>query len=154
MEALSNESAPQGCSQLCASRCATLLFVLPQAMAASEPTCLCGKLILWVGCVLQAVAAHHAGALVEELEAAIAHSKEVIVLRIPAEGGDVLAFAALCLEAPQWQQGALPLSELVRDVIPVLQAARSSIALLVSSSTVHVAIGQWQHSALQAGSQQ
>lgn len=66
-----------------------------------------GEGVLRVGRVLEAVAADEPTGLLHEVKAAVAHRKQVVVLRVPADGGDVLTLGALVVKLPQRQQRAL-----------------------------------------------
>mmetsp|Transcript_46698 Transcript_46698/g.137938 ORF Transcript_46698/g.137938 Transcript_46698/m.137938 type:complete len:807 (-) Transcript_46698:51-2471(-) len=71
--------------------------------------------------VLQRVAADHPGATLEEVVRAEADRDEVVVPRVPLDGRHLLALRLLGGEAPQGQQRALAVAELVAAVLPVLE---------------------------------
>mmetsp|Transcript_37955 Transcript_37955/g.82533 ORF Transcript_37955/g.82533 Transcript_37955/m.82533 type:complete len:332 (-) Transcript_37955:623-1618(-) len=80
-----------------------------------------GEGVLRVRGVFQRVAADESSALLHEVKAAVANSEQIVVLRIPADGSDMLALSPLVVELPQWQQRALALTELIRCVLPILE---------------------------------
>eukprot|EP01136_Pigoraptor_vietnamica_P011056 Opistho-1_new@49436 len=77
--------------------------------------------VLGVRGVLHRERADHAGALLAEVVRAIAHRKQVVVLRVPAQRRHRLALRLVVHKLPQRQQRALVVAEFVRLVLPVLE---------------------------------